>query len=226
MFQHQVVSNRILNNKFNLLTFRCKAKNWNFKIGQFVLIQVGKNITRAYSIASLPDKLPLWQIFVDITPQGPGTTYLKALKARDIILTSDATGQFILSEKGNQYLFAATGCGIAPFIPMVKSCLNNNKKVHLFWGLRRISEIALRDAIAGWSKNNNFSYDIILSQPESVWKGKTGHIQQFIPAKIKSLGLNNLKVYLSGSRDFIKQTSIILKAGNIPTKKIYFEACY
>ena len=225
MLKHEVVSNEVLNDKFILITLKAKGKI-DFKIGQFVLIKVGKSITRAYSIASTPEELPFWKIFVDITPGGPGTTYLKKLKPKDIIETTLPSGQFILGGKSNCYIFGATGCGIAPFIPMIESLLEKDKKVHLFWGLRHKKEIALKHVLSDWIKNKNFEYEVILSQPEEAWEGKTGHISQYLLNKAKSMNKTNYNIYLSGSRNFINEVSLLLQDNKIPAKKIFFEACY
>ena len=144
MLRHEVVRNEVLNDKFNLLTLRCQDK-LNFNIGQFVLLSIGKSINRAYSLASCPHELPFWKIFVDITPGGPGTTYLKNLKKGDIIQTGHPTGQFTLSLTGETYIFGATGCGIAPFLPMIETLLDNHKKVCLYWGLRYKKEVSLKN---------------------------------------------------------------------------------
>ena len=79
-FKHDVVSNIKLNSKFNSIKFKSESKSFIFKTGQFVAVKVNKNIFRLYSIASEPEDLPYWNMFIDITPGGPGTTYLKSLK--------------------------------------------------------------------------------------------------------------------------------------------------
>jgi len=225
MLSHKVVSNEVLNDKFNLITLKASDR-LNFKIGQFVLVNVGKNINRAYSLASLPEELPFWKIFVDITPGGPGTTYLKNLNVGDIIQTHNPSGQFLLSKSAENYIFAATGCGIAPFLPMIEVLLNNNKRVYLIWGLRHIREITLKERFKLWSKNKGFSYQIVLSQPEGPWQGKVGHIPPLLLGKAKSLRKDSLKIYLSGSNDFIREASNLLQNNKINARKIHFEACF
>lgn len=225
MLRHIVIKNEVLNDKFNLLTLKSNNK-LDFEIGQFVLINIGKSIKRAYSIASTPEELPFWKILVDITPGGPGTTYLKNLKKGDIIQTTNPNGQFILSLKSNYYIFGATGCGIAPFLPMIDVLIRNKKKVCLYWGLRHEDEITLKDTLSKWEKTKKFSFEIILSQPKRNWAGKVGHISPYVLNKAKSLNTKELKIYLSGSKEFIKESSKLFKENKIHTNKIHFEACY
>ncbi|MFC1710266.1 FAD-dependent oxidoreductase [Patescibacteria group bacterium] len=225
MVSHTVIDNKKLNSKFHLLTFRVKSSSFTFKPGQFIMLEVAKGVPRAYSIASMPNTLPLWNMLVDITPGGPGTTYLKNLKKKDRIKTTEPTGQFVLGKETQTHIFAATGCGIAPFIPMIESLLGNN--IHLIWGLRNYEDITLKSTLSSWKrKSKNFSYDIVLTNPPRVWKGKTGRINKHVEDKIKSLKGRGVSVYLSGSSDFVIDAKSIINKNGIPLNSIHSEACY
>ena len=227
-FQHEVISNTKLNSKFRSIRLKSNSKNFSFKTGQFVLMKVGDNISRSYSIASEPTELPYWNMFIDITPGGPGTTFLKSLKKGQTVETSEPKGQFILSRKMNNYIFGATGCGIAPFIPMITELLKNTeKKVSLVWGLRFNKDIALTKMLNSLSTTYpNFSFEIVLSKPDKNWGGKGGHATFSIVQKAKKLDKKTTGIYLSGSREFVKESTHELDKEKFPLKKIYFEACY
>ncbi len=226
--EHEVISNKVLNEKFNLIRFKAKSSNFSYKVGQFVTIKVKDNVFRCYSIASLPEELPLWDIFVDISPGGPGTTYLKSVKKGDVIETLSPRGNFLLNKKLNKHIFAATGCGIAPFLPMLKGLIKTkNKKIFLLWGLRFKKDIVLEDLLKSYAKaNRNFSFKIILSQPEKDWKGETGHINNTISKIAKELSFVDTGIYLSGSGEFIKESQHLLLNDKFPLKRIFVEACY
>jgi NAD(P)H-flavin reductase len=227
-FQHEVISNKELNSKFNSIKLRSLDKSFSFSPGQFVLFRIKDNILRAYSIASTPEDLPKWEIFVDISPSGPGTTYLRMLKNGDTVKTLNPSGQFVLGQKGGNYIFAATGCGVAPFLSMIKEIIKNKEnKVFLYWGLRFNKDIALKKVLDSYSKTDkNFTYEIVLSKPDPDWKGLTGHLINPLIAKAKLLGKGNYKIYLSGSREFVRETTEALEKEKFPARKIYFESCY
>jgi ferredoxin-NADP reductase len=227
-FRHETVSNRKLNAKFNLIRLMSKSKYFTFKTGQFVSVKISKSILRLYSIASNPEDLPYWNIFTDITPGGPGTTYLKTLKKGEIVCTSKPKGKFLLNRKMDNYVFGATGCGIAPFIPMVKNIIKNRKKkVVLVWGLRSKKDIALVETLNSFQKQcSNFSFEIILSKPDKIWHGKGGYVTPTILERAKQSDYTKTGIYLSGSREFIKEITKNLQKERFPAKKIYFEACY
>lgn len=228
VFEQEVVLNRKLNEKFILITLKSKNPKFSFKTGQFTSIKIKKNILRCYSFASLPENLPFWKIFVDLTPGGPGTVFLKNLKKGDLIKTLDPRGHFLLMKKYKKYIFAATGCGIAPFLAMIKALIRTkDKKIFLFWGLRYKKDIVLTKLLQSYTKlNSNFSFEVILSKPEGKWQGKSGYLQNFIIDKIDQVGQKDMAIYLSGSREFIVQSIQLLKQKKFPIKKIYTELCY
>ena len=128
----------------------------------------------------------------------------------------------------NNYIFGATGCGIAPLIPMISEIVKNaEKKIFLYWGLRFNKDIALTEMLNSLKqKYPNFSYEIIISKPDDTWKGKGGHATYPIMEKAKKLDKEKTGIYLSGSRDFINEATDVLNKEKYPLKKIYFEACY
>jgi ferredoxin-NADP reductase len=227
-FRHETVSNRKLNAKFNLIRLMSKSKYFTFKTGQFVSVKINKSIFRPYSIASNSEDLPYWNIFTDITPGGPGTTYLKTLKKGGIVRTSKPKGKFLLNRKMDNYVFGATGCGIAPFIPMIKNIIKNRKKkVVLVWGLRFKKDIALVETLNSFhKKSSNFSFEIILSKPNKTWHGKGGYTTPIILERVKLFDYVKTGIYLSGSGKFIKEAIYNLQKVKFPAKKIYFEVCY
>jgi len=226
---HKVISNTVLNRKFNLIKLiTLNPDLFDFKAGQFVTVRINKDTFRSYSIASSPSTLPYWNIFVDITPGGPGTTYLKALKKGDQIQTSTASGHFVLETKYPKYIFGATGCGIAPFMSIIEDLIKyNDKEIVVIWGLRYHHEIALLSQFKHFSKaNNKFSLNIILSKPEKSWRGKSGRITPHLIQSAIQSPHNYPGIYLSGSSEFIQNARNKLLKLKVPPNSIHFESCY
>ena len=228
--QHGVVFNKKLNGKFNLIKLRVKKGKFNFQPGQFIRLKISNSIFRYYSISSSPDILPFWQMFVDITPGGPSTSYIRQLNKGDTIETSLPTGEFVYKKDGSKnIILAGTGCGIAPLLPILQTGLKDNqiKKIILLWGLRFKKDIVLESYLKQITKNNaKFRYQIILSQPEEKWTGNTGHVQKYIVKNTKILLPKETSVYLSGSGEFIKESLNALKRIKPALAQIYLEKCY
>lgn len=228
LFQHEVISNKALNGKFNLIRFKSKSSGFSFKIGQFTVVKVNNSVFRCYSFASTPDELPCWDIFVDITPGGPGTTYLKSLKPGQVIETLPASGHLELNRKLKRFVFGATGCGIAPFLPMFKQLTGDkNNQIYLYWGLRSESDIALIKLLESYSKfNANFHFEIVLSKPSDYWKGKAGYVTEHILNLIDKLSTNDTGIFLSGSSKFTEEASSLLLKLKFSDEMIFKESCY
>lgn len=228
VFRHEVISNKALNSKFNLIRFKSENNKFVYKIGQFVMVKIKDGIFRCYSVVGTPDELPFWEVFVDITPGGVGTTYLKSLRPGQSVETLSASGHFLLNDKLKNYVFGATGCGIAPFLPMVKKLVADKIcNIYVYWGLRNENDIALNNLFESYSKfNKKFHFEIILSKPGCGWKGKTGHITNEMLKKTKELFDKDTGIYLSGGSKFIVEANKLLLKQQFSPHKIYQETCY
>jgi NAD(P)H-flavin reductase len=228
LFKHDVISNTRLNGKFNLIRFKSLDPAFSFKIGQFATIKVKDGVLRCYSFVSSPEELPFWEIFVDTTPGGPGTTYLKALKPGQCLETQAVGGHFTLNQKFKKFIFGATGCGIAPFLPMLKS-LSEEKgaEIYVYWGLRDKADVALTKLFKSYSElNDNFHFEVVLSRPGGKWKGKTGHITEELLLSAIKIPNKNAAIYLSGSGGFVADVRNNLIKKEFPHGNIFHEACY
>lgn len=229
-FDSEVVANQKLNYKFHLIKLRLKnsKEKFNFTPGQFVVIKMGPSLYRSYSVASNPDKLPYWQLFIDITPGGPGSTFLKNLKPGQIIQHSLGKGTFVLKQRPAPYnIMAATGCGLASIIPMVENLLQQtNKKVLFLWGLRYQKDLCFLDWLDSLTHDVNFNYQIVLSKPSASWKGAKGHLITLLLKLVSSMPKNKQNIYLCGNQLMINDVKLILQTINFAEDKIYFERYY
>jgi len=230
LYSSRVIKNQKLNSNFHHFFFKLQNQPFSFKPGQFVILKVSDKVFRSYSIASPPSHLPNWEMIVDITPQGPGTTYLQNLKKGDTIQTSSPTGHLSLKKDSSQNLvFIATGCGIASFKSIIQSLLEQNtqKNIHLLWGLRYPKNIFLKKTLDSWAKSSpKFSYQITLSRPPSSYLGPAGHVDQHLSPIIKKFKPHQTSFYLCGSQDMVTTLSQTLTKLDIPSKHIYFEKYY
>jgi ferredoxin-NADP reductase len=203
------------------------ARDFSFIPGQYLALEVPGGPFRCYSIASSPKQIPLWQMFIDISPQGPGTTYLQGLKKGQIVKTLGPMGEFTCKDdKSKKFIFGATGCGLAPYLSMIESLLMRQPqpKVFLFWGLRHKTEIALENVLSSWEKKNkNFSYEIVLSQPKGKWSGRTGHVNEFLAHEAKKPLNRQTSVYLCGNSGFVQENIQALQKIRFPSRQIHFE---
>lgn len=229
----KVLENTKLNYKFHRIRFELSEEaDFIFKPGQFVVVKVSDGIFRSYSVASLPEQLPTWEIFIDITPDGPGCRFLKNLKKGAVIETTTPRGIFTLGDANvKHHILTATGCGLASILPMTETVLNrkDGSRVHLLWGLRFEKDIVpiQQEILDRWTKQYpNFSYDIVLSKPEGKWDGKTGHTTNYIVDLVKTLSPDLASVYLCGNQGLVTDVKEALQNIDFPEERLYFERYY
>lgn len=157
----------------SLFSFRTtRDPSLRFENGQFVMIGLpddnGKNIMRAYSIAS-PNYEDHMEFFSIKVPDGPLTSRLQHLQEGDTLITSrKPTGTLLLSDLNpgkNLYLFS-TGTGLAPFMSVIQDpeAYEKFERVILIHGVRYVSELAYQEFIETELPQNEFFGDMIQEQ--------------------------------------------------------------
>lgn len=229
-YQSRLVKNQKLNSHFHHLFFKLINQKFSFKPGQFIILKVSDSVSRAYSIASQPSTLPLWEIILDTTPAGPGSTYLKNLKEGQIINTSAPQGHlYYHPDQSKNIILIATGCGFASIKSIIEYLLSQpiRLNIYLLWGLRYQKDIFLKKTLDTWNKiYPHFNYDITLSHPSSSYRGKSGHVDTHLQSIAHKYDLSQSSFYLCGNQKMIKDIQKALLKFDIPPNKIYFENYY
>jgi ferredoxin--NADP+ reductase len=132
-----------------------REPSFRFESGHFVMIGLpidGKNVLRAYSIAS-----PSWEEhleFLSIKVQdGALTKHLQNLKVGDEVLVGrKPTGTLVISDllPAKRLFLFGSGTGLAPFMSIIRDpdTYERFDQVVLVHGVRLVSELAYRDYVA------------------------------------------------------------------------------
>lgn len=201
-----------------------------FVAGQFVSFDVDRPgfstpATRPYSIASPPHDTERIELVLNRVPDGPGSTYLFALREGDSTTFKGPVGSFTLHENARDVLFVATGTGIAPIRSMLWSLASrgSTRRITLFWGLRSERDLYYQDELAVLRQQlPNLSATVTLSQPAGGWPGPVGRVSPFVKDAVTTAA--NLEVYLCGNGGMIRDVrNIIREKGLCP---IYTEQYY
>lgn len=104
-----------------------RPEGMTFQAGQYISIVIpgagpgGRNLRRAYSIASAPEWNEI-ELCIKLVDGGPGTTYLNSLQAGTEFEGQAPFGDFCLEhDQSAPCLFIGTGTGLAPLRSMVLS---------------------------------------------------------------------------------------------------------
>ncbi|XP_072941050.1 NADH-cytochrome b5 reductase-like [Epargyreus clarus] len=161
---------------------------------------------------------------------GVVSNYLFKLEEGDLTLWRGPYGIYkIASNKFNRIVMVAQGTGIAPFINIIESILNDEDdmtKIILYYCCRSIDEILFRDELYLYRSYWNFSYSIFLTHIPS--NAIFRYEEPIIMRKFSYEYLNKIKPYLNdqvllcGSSEFMQTYSDALKREEMLENVILF----
>jgi CDP-4-dehydro-6-deoxyglucose reductase len=182
-----------------------------FRAGQFVTLAVGKDagghdVRRSYSIASPSDRGQSLRFFIRFVTGGPGTDFFAALTVGAEVRMTGPHGFFVLeAQHPGDVLFAATGTGLAPVLPMLAELAARNEPGRrlVYWGARGEADLFVRDEVEAACAAAGATLHTYLSRPAPGWPGLQGRIT---PAVLEALpGLTAPTFYLVGNGGMIQE---------------------
>lgn len=237
--QHQakLITKTQLTAKFVIGRFAlATSDSMTFVAGQHIMWQIAEGVNRSMSIASPPSKLPEFEICHDVSPMGPGSRWMVALKEGERVNFIGPLGIFTLDKASpRKKILIATGSGIAPFRAMIHDYLEgawrsqvslreSTDDVTLYWGLRFEEDIFWQEEFAVLSqKHPNFVFVLTLSQPTPNWQGKSGRVTAHL-GELQNPTASDF--YLCGNKDMVDEVQNHLLAKSVPKEQIKSELFY
>ena len=202
---------------------------FHFLSGQSIAVDIllpenQAQTVRYYSLASPSIQSTRFTLLLSLADQGVGATYLFQQPEGATVQFHGPHGIFHLQEdKSQKMLFVATGTGIAPFLSMLSSLLENpiTNPVRLYWGLRSERDLYYQEELQTLADQNPcFSFVTTLSRAHQGWSGATGRVTE-LASSLPSV--NDLAVYVCGHQAMVNEVSTIIREkGDCP---IYREQC-
>ncbi len=201
-----------------------------FTPGQFLSVieeTGGKEITRAYSIAS-PRDANRFSLCLNRVPDGLVSPYLFSLQPGDEIEVHEPLGYFTFRHPGHHALFIATGTGVAPFRSILLDYLPRiQPHVTLLFGVRYERGLLYGEELGKLAvEHPNFRFMPTVTRPSEVWHGRTGRVTAHLD---EALGittpddLSTMDVYICGLREMVDDVRKELKARGLDRKQIIYE---
>jgi len=211
-----------LTDTISFVRLKIEGGVFDFQPGQFVSVMAdkdGRSISRPYSIASPPEQKDHLELCIRKVPDGFMSNYLAGLRPGAQVRLRGPLGRFVLLEPvANDIVFISTGTGVAPFISMLghiygpDSDVDLTKHFWLFQGVRYIKEMMYIDLLEKVAREHeNFHLVYVISRPETPeWKGRIGHVQDFLKAEIKEPAGKH--AYICGLRHMLEETKPMCEA--------------
>lgn len=199
---------------------------FEFTPGQFVSLVhqlEGREITRAYSIASAPQG-SRFELCLNRVKEGVFSPWLFAMNPGDTVDMTGPLGYFVLRNPARDSLFVATGTGIAPIRSILQANLSGPRpqRIALLFGARYPGSMLYRaefDTMAAlWPE---FRFWPTVTRPDATWTGRTGRVQQHL---LEAIGdRRDIDVYICGLREMVDDVRTVLKCVGFDRKQIIVE---
>ncbi|MBN21871.1 MAG: hypothetical protein CL678_11375 [Bdellovibrionaceae bacterium] len=227
----KVISNVHVTPTVFILSFTSEP-GFEFKAGQFISIIIpgagpnGRDLRRAYSIASAPETNPV-ELCVKLVENGPGTNYLHSLKPGDEFNGLAPYGNFTyVTPSEKTAVFISTGTGIAPFRSMIRSGVyqsNPPQRSIFLFGVRHEEELLYHDEL---SANEHVEWIPTVSRPTKETSLFKGRVTDYLRANPEFIDWMGSEYYLCGSGDMIKEIKEILSSHGVTKEAIHQEKYY
>jgi ferredoxin-NADP reductase len=223
MSERQILTARLrqsvpLNDFTKHLEFEVEGSpQFGFTPGQFVSMQAeheGREITRAYSLASAPRTGGAFDVCLNRVQDGFFSNHLCDLPEGSQVKFHGPHGYFVLKQPVRNAIFIGTGTGVAPLRGMLQWLFEDplrheGREFWLVFGARYHDHLYYKDEFEGWAKeHSNFHYLPTLSRPDDSWTGKSGYVQQHVPGLVG--GRKDIDAYICGLKDMVKANRDLL----------------
>lgn len=184
-------------------------------------------IQRAYSIASSSHNHEYLEFYITMVRSGALTPRLFNLNPGDnVYIRKKFSGLFTLDAvpENVNLVLAATGTGVAPYMSMVRSRIQNltQRKFAIIHGARSSSDLGYHHELFNLGRmSTNFAYLPVISRPQqesTPWNGHSGYIQDLWQTKIISnlwreeISPTNTHILLCGNPSMIEKMLELLEA--------------
>jgi len=196
-----------------------------FTPGQFVSIKeqvAGKEVTRAYSIASPPDG-NRFALCLNRVAEGLVSPRLFALAPGEHVEVQEPLGYFTLRHPERPAVFVATGTGVAPFRSILLTVLPQSGPITLLFGSRYPHTVLYREEFQTLAERHaHFRFVPTVTRPDDSWRGATGRVQMHLDDALAGHATTP-DVYICGLKEMVDDVRALLKQKGFDRKQIIYE---
>lgn len=217
---------------------RPDAEVAKFVPGQYVTLGIADGdsvVERAYSIASSARRVADgYELYVRLVPGGALTPRLFALEPGARVSLRRPKGRFTLAPDDTRtHLFVATGCGLAPFMAMLRTLDDDGapRPVVLVHGVSYRDELGYREELERLARDPRWTLTYIptISRPSEAsnagWHGRTGRAEAIIGGVVRDLRLapDGTVAYVCGNPEMTVSVARILEGAGFDPRAIHKE---
>ena len=225
-FSTRLVESRAMTPRVrHLVLERVDGQPFLFEPGQWVSVvlplndEKGRPLRRSYSIASVLNASPRFELVVTQVDDGPGSTFLHAASVGTLLDVKGPQGTFTRSPDAKKpALFIATGTGIAPFRGMLHDALarGQTEPLWVLLGVRGPEDMLFGEELYGLARSApNVRFEVTYSRPPVGWVGRVGYVQEHVRGLWAELGAasagSQAEAYVCGVKKMLLAVRSVLR---------------
>ncbi|WP_428771980.1 NAD(P)H-flavin reductase [Vibrio sp.] len=178
----------------------------SFKAGQYLMVIMGENDKRPFSIASSPCRhegeleLHIGAADHNAYAQQVVDKMRHALECNEHISIDAPHGDaWIQDDNSRPILLIAGGTGFSYVRSILDHCIAQQRQnpIYLYWGARNSEQLYAQDELNGIaSHHSNVHFVPVIEQPGQKWQGKVGNVLQAICEDFETLA--EFDIYIAG----------------------------
>lgn len=204
------------------------AQRLQFLAGQYVEVLLPEGKRRAFSIASPPQMEDEIELHIRHVEGGDFTGWVfDELKERDILRIEGPLGNFFIRHDTTErpMILMGGGTGFAPLKSMVEDLLlhNDQRPLHLFWGVRSQAELYMYEQARQWAgQNDHIQFSTALSEPGDDQDSFHGFVHEAVLQQYEDL--SGFDIYMSGPPAMIDAGRAAFLENGAEKRRIFFDS--
>jgi len=198
-------------------------KKVDFEPGDHVTLTLidEEEISRPYNMINQPEGNQLL-FAIRKYEGGKMSPKLHKLEEGENVEVSEPGGSLKIASYEKDAVFISTGTGATPMFDMLRDYLKNGDgKPYYFYGEKTKKDILFKDQLEILkAENEELELHYSISDDEN-WKGRTGHIQNYVPRELESM--EDKVFYICGVPAMVVQTQSLLKGAGVKEENIVTE---
>ena len=195
-----------------------------FKAGQYIEFLMADGSRRAFSMANAPHESMI-ELHLRLIKGGKFTSFVfNEMKEKSIHRIEGPIGQFYLRESEKPIVFIVGGTGFAPIKSIIEDMIfnKNERKVHLYRGVRSKEDFYMTDLVHIWNKKlKNFNYIPVVEDGLSQ-EARSGFVHHAVLEDFKNL--SDVQIYCCGAPGLVENAFLDLTKNGLPEDQFFADA--
>lgn len=180
---------------------------FNFKAGQYLLVVMNEQDKRPFSLASTPMEKDIIELHIGASDLNLyAMSVLERVRSQRVIEVELPLGDAYLREDNEDPLILiAGGTGFSYVRSILLTALAKNPKraIALYWGGREPRHLYDRLELEALAlRHPDLRLELVVEQPDSTWRGRTGTVVDQVIADYSSLA--GYQIYIAGRFEMVK----------------------